>query len=90
MTVKTLEQGMRWMHWKANYPHKEKGPRSPFSFNLGLFWTQDPLEAPLYWWRWRELNPRPQILRLRFYMLIRVFGFNCLLPDWQGRQTAIP
>ena len=43
-----------------------------------------------YWWRWRELNPRPQILRLRFYMLIRVFGFNCLLPDWQGNHTAIP
>ncbi len=21
------------------------------------------------WWRWRELNPRPQILRFRYYML---------------------
>jgi hypothetical protein len=27
------------------------------------------LSEPLYiWWRWRELNPRPQILRFRYYM----------------------
>ena len=51
---------------------------------------KDLLKAPVYWWRWRELNPRPQILRLRLYMLIPAFGFNCQLPDGQGRQTAIP
>jgi len=27
------------------------------------------------WWRRRELNPRPQILRLRIYMLSRVYWF---------------
>ena len=43
-----------------------------------------------YWWRWRELNPRPQILCLRLYMLIQINCFNCLLPDWQGRHPAIP
>jgi len=27
----------------------------------------------LIWWRWRELNPRPQILCLWLYMLIPVY-----------------
>ncbi len=26
-----------------------------------------------YWWRWRELNPRPQILRFRYYMFFLFF-----------------
>ena len=38
------------------------------------------------WWRWRELNPRPQILRLRLYMLIRVIGFSRALPDRKERE----
>ena len=42
------------------------------------------------WWRRRESNPRPQVLRLWFYMRSQVFGFNRLLPDRQGRQTASP
>lgn len=25
------------------------------------------------WWRWRELNPRPRILRRWLYMLIRLY-----------------
>lgn len=25
------------------------------------------------WWRWRELNPRPQILRCRYYMFFLFF-----------------
>jgi len=32
---------------------KQKGPQGPLLFD---------------WWRWRESNPRPQALRLRFYM----------------------
>ena len=44
----------------------------------------------IYWWRRRELNPRPQVLRPRLYMLSLVFGFNRLLPDRQGRQAASP
>ena len=27
----------------------------------------------IYWWRRRELNPRPRILRLWLYMLIRLY-----------------
>ena len=27
----------------------------------------------IYWWRWRELNPRPRILRRWLYMLIRLY-----------------
>src|SRR5690606_17606615 len=30
----------------------------------------------VYWWRRRESNPRPQVLCLRLYMLIRVYSFN--------------
>jgi len=35
----------------------------------------------LNWWRWRELNPRPTILRLPIYMLIPtlVFDAGCRL-----------
>ena len=40
------------------------------------------------WWRRRESNPRPQVLRPRLYMLIHVFGFNQALPDGQGRRLA--
>lgn len=36
------------------------------------------------------MNPRPQILRLRLYMLIRLFGFSQPPPERQGRQLAIP
>ena len=42
------------------------------------------------WWRRRGLNPRPQILRLRLYMLIRLFGFNRTLPERQGGRPTIP
>ena len=49
----------------------------------GLLWI-------LNWWRRRESNPRPQILRLWFYMRSRVFTFNRLHPDGQGKQTASP
>lgn len=44
----------------------------------------------LIWWRRRESNPRPQALRLRLYMLIRVYCFNRQQPDGQGQLTAIP
>ena len=37
----------------------------------------------------RESNPRPQILRLRIYMLSQVFKFNRTPPDWQGKCTTI-
>ena len=37
-----------------------------------------------YWWRRGESNPRPRILRLRFYMLSQSIVFNRRLPDRQG------
>ncbi len=40
------------------------------------------------WWRWRESNPRPQILRLRLYMLIPVYSFSYQLPDGQGEPIT--
>jgi len=42
------------------------------------------------WWRWRESNPRPQALCRRFYMFSRLYCFNRLLPERQGKQTASP
>ena len=30
----------------------------------------------IYWWRWRESNPRPTILRPWLYMLIPMIGFR--------------
>ena len=32
-----------------------------------------------FWWSWRELNPRPKFLHLRYYMLSLVFTFACQL-----------
>ena len=34
----------------------------------------------LYWWRWRELNPRPQALRHRLYMLISSISLTLYYP----------
>jgi hypothetical protein len=42
------------------------------------------------WWRRRESNPRPQMLCLQFYMLIRLYGFNRSLPERQGGRPTIP
>ena len=33
-----------------------------------------------YWWRWRELNPRPQALRHRLYMLISSINLTLYYP----------
>ena len=33
-----------------------------------------------YWWRWRELNPRPQALRHRLYMLISSISLTLYYP----------
>src|SRR5690606_23696372 len=41
-----------------------------------------------YWWRWRDLNPRPLMIFLRLYMLSPVFAFDQALPDGQGRRLA--
>jgi hypothetical protein len=38
--------------------------------------TRRCLFSLLVWWRRRESNPRPQDLRLRLYMLIRVFALT--------------
>jgi len=43
-----------------------------------------------YWWRRGELNPRPPMLRLRFYMLSLVFGFHPQLPNRHGSLEPIP
>jgi hypothetical protein len=53
----------------------------------GIF-VSDPIF--LNWWRRRESNPRPRALRPEVYMLIHVYCFNRLLPDGQGKQSAIP
>ena len=42
------------------------------------------------WWRRGELNPRPPMLRLRFYMLSLVFGFHPQLPNRHGSLEPIP
>ena len=43
------------------------------------------------WWRRRESNPRPQALRLRLYMLSRVYlGLADPAPDGQGSGPASP
>ncbi len=42
------------------------------------------------WWRRRELNPRPLILRLKLYMCSRVFKVNQAPPDGQGKMTGEP
>jgi len=42
------------------------------------------------WWRRRGLNPRPQILRLWLYMLIRLIGFRRPPPERQGGWPTIP
>ena len=42
-----------------------------------------------YWWRRRELNPRPPVRCLRLYMLRSVFKFSLLQPDCQGAQQTI-
>ncbi len=36
------------------------------------------------------MNPRPQILRLRIYMLILLIGFSRSPPERQGEQPTIP
>ena len=41
------------------------------------------------WWRRRESNPRPQALRLWFYMLSSIFLFNRMLSDRQDSHAAI-
>ena len=47
--------------------------------------------APRLWWRRRESNPRPQALRLRLYMLSRVYlGLADPAPDGQGSGPASP
>ena len=58
----------------------ERSPASflPFSGGGVLGWVNEKgtrrcLFSLLVWWRRRESNPRPQDLRLRLYMLIRVF-----------------
>lgn len=28
-----------------------------------------------FWWSWGELNPRPKLLRRRYYMLSHIFTF---------------
>jgi len=44
---------------------------------LRILWREFPWQVPDYlpriWWRRRESNPRPQVLCLRLYMLIRVY-----------------
>src|SRR3569833_332496 len=72
----------------GNEPRKTKNPRIArlFAGFLGFIVRLKMVN----WWRRRESNPRPQVLRLRLYMLIHIYCFNRLLPDGQGRQTAIP
>ena len=36
------------------------------------------------WWSRGDLNPRPPVLRCRYYMLSRVYSFNPQPPDRQG------
>ena len=44
----------------------------------------------MYWWRRRELNPRPSVRNRRFYMLSRSFDLAHRNPADRARGVAIP
>ncbi len=48
---------------------------------LGCWWMRK-------WWRRRESNPRPQVLRYKTYMFSIVFGSHHTLPDGQGKRVT--
>jgi len=74
------------MRYRRIYRQVTVGKSSDYAVLLGFI----GLPWIVVWWRRRESNPRPQALRRRLYMLSLVFGFDRLLPDRQGRQTASP
>ena len=41
------------------------------ALNPWFYLVSSGLERSLNWWRRRESNPRPQVIRFRLYMLIR-------------------
>ena len=59
------------------------GPLSPYGYNAAVFAARfAPSED---WWRRRESNPRPAIVRIGFYIHILNFGFR-LLKSPSGRM----
>jgi len=61
----------RWAKYKLKSPHG-----AGFMDVAGLNWIVD-------WWRRRELNPRPQVLRHKVYMLIPRFDLASDYPSGQ-------
>jgi len=43
----------------------------------------------VYWWRWRESNPRPKALNARIYMLSSPFDLVPRQVRW-AKRTAEP
>ena len=50
---------------------------------------QEPQTSEI-WWRRRESNPRPQAVRLRLYMLSRVFSFDRIATRRAGLRNGEP
>jgi len=43
-----------------------------------------------YWWRWRELNPRPKAIDAQYYMLSSPFGLVFRQYDEQNAPVDQP
>ena len=70
-------------------------PPRHIAVDVQVMSTKKPAGNPagffvLQWWRRGELNPRPTILRPRFYMRSLVFGFGPQLPNRHGSLRLIP
>jgi len=59
-----------------------KKPAKPFGLRVSIWFS--------IWWRRGELNPRPQVLRHKVYMLIPLFWFSQWLPVGPRKSPAIP
>ena len=40
------------------------------------------------WWRWRDLNPRPQTFSLKLYVHSLILDSRVMLPDRQGHHAS--
>ncbi len=47
----------------------------------------NPVGLAFYWWRRRESNPRPWVLRYRYYMLSFVYWFRA--PDSDEQDSGL-
>ena len=59
--------------------HARVGTKKPTGWRVG-FW---------YWWRRRELNPRPRTLYRQFYILSLIIWFNSLSANRQADKKRV-